>query len=151
MLQYPSSAHQSYPALKEIIASTKVKKPRKCSLRSTRKHLKQEFEKLFVPAFARKLQKHQSVKASNSSGFQAKKPNKILPDNLADFIVDNEAAQQMISEDDYMKCMEILTKTGNRKLQVLQICQLLGEFCLLLLYQTAKILFKLLFCKIYNT
>jgi len=130
MLQYSSSEHHQFQSLKGIASGNKVKKTRKCSTRSTRKHLRREFEKILTPAFACKLPKIKTEKTNSTKetfSVQAKKAIKILPDNLADFIIDNEASCQTISEDEYMKCMEILAITTNRKNQVLQICQLLGK------------------------
>ena len=128
MLRYSNNEHLQYQSVKEK-SSNKIKKPRKCSLRATRKHLKREFEKLLVPDFAYKFPRNRSEKphSKDSTNQQAKKCSKVLPDNLAEFIVENEAVHEELSEDEYLKCMEILTTTANRKNQIMQICQLLGE------------------------
>ena len=108
----------------------KLKKLKKCSQRSTRRNLKNEFEKFLIPAFASKVARSYAEKSGyNYASPRNKKASKILPDNLAEFIIENESSHPVISDEDYMKCMEILTKTNNRKYQIMQICQLLGKSC----------------------
>ena len=129
MLPYPipDYCNQNQQAQNEN-RCTKIRKPRKSSQRATRRILKKEFEKLLVPAFASKLARTYSDNINNKSpSARPKKPPKVLPDNLADFIIDNESKKAVISEDDYMQCMEILINTKNRKNQIMQICEVLGE------------------------
>ena len=107
---------------------SKPKKPRKSILRTRRRSLKKEFEKLLVPSFASKISRSYMDKSKSLGVIRSKKKlQKVLPDNLAEFIVNNESTHPVITDEEYMKCMQALTVTSNRKNQILQVCQILGR------------------------
>lgn len=116
------------PSMSSETRPNKVRKQRKCIQRTTRRSLKKDFEKLLVPTFASKLARNFSDNSTNKNqSTRSRKPPKVLPDNLADFIIDNETANAVMSEEDYMRCMEILSNTKNRKNQIMQVCDVLGN------------------------
>ena len=59
-----------------------------------------------------------------------RKNENILPDNLADFIIENEAATPVLTEEQYDECLEILCSKISRRKQLVLIHRILGNYCI---------------------
>ncbi|CAK8684417.1 unnamed protein product [Clavelina lepadiformis] len=105
----------SFPQIK------KRRKYRKRTRLPTRRDLTKEFESLAATS-----QCGTPEKGDRSGVGRPRKKETILPDNLIDFILENESNEPALSDEEYTHCMTVLAGDMNRKCEILKICDIIG-------------------------